>query len=282
MSPESSMPTPPAPAGAPSALATAAPPVLRVHGVTVRFGGVAALTDVALDVGAGQVTGLIGPNGAGKTTLFNVISGLQRPDHGRVMLADADVTRMGPHRRSRLGLARTFQRLELFGTLSAADNVRVGLERGRRAGGLKAAVPGGPDTARALLDRVGVADAADEQVGSLPTGTARLVELARALSIDPRVLLLDEPCSGLDDHESEGLGALLTDLAGEGRAVLVVEHDMDLVLKVCDVVHVLDCGEVIASGTPLEIRADPVVQAAYLGQVDLPGAQPDGPPRSRP
>jgi len=256
--------------------------VLEARGVTVRFGGVAALTDVSLSVTAGQVTGLIGPNGAGKTTLFNVITGLQRPDRGEVRIDGSDVTRRGPHRRSRLGLARTFQRLELFGTLTAADNVRVGLEASAHHGHVIApvsetAIGAAGDPALAVLERVGVGAVADAQVGSLPTGTARLVELARALSTGPRIILLDEPCSGLDDNETETLGALLGDLAAEGRAVLVVEHDMDLVLKVCDVVHVLDFGEVIASGTPLEIRADPIVQAAYLGRMDVPAsADPDG------
>jgi len=235
-------------------------PALSVQGVSVQFGGVAALTDVTLQVEPGHVTGLIGPNGAGKTTLFNVISGLQRPDRGRVYLGGKDVTSFGPHRRARHGLARTFQRLELFGSLTVRENVQVGLEAPHAR-----PEPGGTDRqAAGLLQRVGVS-AADELVGSLPTGSARLVELARALSIDPRVLLLDEPCSGLDDTEAESLGALLTALAAEGRAVVLVEHDMDLVLQVCDVVHVLDFGELIASGTPNEVRASRIVQAAYLG-----------------
>ena len=248
-----------------------ADPVLEVRDVSVHFGGVSALSGVSLSVRAGEVTGLIGPNGAGKTTLFNVVSGLQRPDRGTVRIAGRDVTGLGPHRRARLGLARTFQRLELFSNLSSEDNVRVGLEarrRGRRRlpllGGAER-VPGGAATA--LLERVGAGEAAGRPVNSLPTGTARLVELARALAISPQVLLLDEPCSGLDDHESVGLGRLLRELADEGRAVLLVEHDMDLVLDVCDVVYVLDFGEIIASGTPAEIRLHPAVQAAYLGQL---------------
>ena len=266
------------PGGASGRAAGAGGPVLDVRDVSVRFGGVAALNGVSLPVHAGQVTGLIGPNGAGKTTLFNVISGLQRPDRGQVRIEGADITRLGPHRRARMGLARTFQRLELFGTLSAADNVRVGLEAGgRRAGspgaGAEPAGAAGGAVATALLERVGVAGVAGEPVNALPTGTARLVELARALSIGPRVLLLDEPCSGLDDRETAGLGRLLGELAAEGRAVLLVEHDMDLVLEICDVVHVLDFGEVIASGTPAEIRADAGVQAAYLGQA---GSAPGG------
>ncbi len=231
------------------------PAFLSVRGISVTFGGVAALTQVSLDVRAGEVTGLIGPNGAGKTTLFNVISGLQRPDKGEVQLGGRDVTKLGPHRRARLGLARTFQRLELFGSLSARENVQAGLDA-RRDKGL---------TAQGLLHRVGVQADADRQVSTLPTGEARLVELARALAIDPKLILLDEPCSGLDDHESEMLAELLRELAGEGRAVLIVEHDMPLVLSVCDPIVVLDFGEVIAKGTPHQIRDDHAVQAAYLG-----------------
>ena len=242
------------------------PAALEVRGVSVRFGGVIALLGVSLSARAGEVTGLIGPNGAGKTTLFNVISGLQRPDRGNIMMGANDITRKGPHRRARMGLGRTFQRLELFGTLSVADNVRVALES--FGGSNKAA-------AVAILDRVGLGPSASESVSSLSTGSARLVELARALSIDPSVLLLDEPCSGLDEHETEVLGELLTSVAAEGRAVVLVEHDTDLVLRVCTTVHVLDFGEVIASGSPEAIRHDPVVQRAYLGQVTPPG-QPGG------
>ncbi len=242
---------------------------LEVRGVSVRFGGVSALVDVSLSAGAGQVTGLIGPNGAGKTTLFNVISGLQRPNAGSVFLDGSDVTGLRPHRRARQGLARTFQRLELFGTLTAEDNVRVGLEAGRGD------PPAGEGGAVGLLQRVGVEAAPGTQVGNLPTGSARLVELARALAIGPKVLLLDEPCSGLDDAESAALGRLLRTLAEEGRAVLLVEHDTDLVLRVCDVVYVLDFGEIIASGPPDTVRRDPAVQAAYLGQAAPESGQED-------
>jgi branched-chain amino acid transport system ATP-binding protein len=250
--------------------------------VSVRFGGVAALTGVSLKVSAGAVTGLIGPNGAGKTTLFNVITGLQRPDRGQVLIDGRDVTALGPHRRARLGLARTFQRLELFGTLSVLDNVRVGLESGARRGRGSSGSPLGEigtrrttGVAMSILDRVGLTELATASVGSLPTGSARLVELARALAIDPSVLLLDEPCSGLDDNETAELGLLLADLAEEGRAVLLVEHDMDLVLRICSTVNVLDFGEVIASDRPEMIRADPVVQGAYLGKAEMPSDVPE-------
>ena len=232
------------------------PCALEVRHVSVHFGGVAALADVSLRAEAGAITGLIGPNGAGKTTLFNVITGLQRPNQGSVHMAGQNVTHRRTYRRARLGLARTFQRLELFSSLSATDNVRVGLESS-----------GAPSSSSAvgLLERVGLAAEASSPVSSLPTGSARLVELARALSTDPKVLLLDEPCSGLDERETETLGHLLTSLAAEGRAVVLVEHDTELVLRICNTVHVLDFGQIIASGPPDRIRADPVVQEAYLG-----------------
>lgn len=230
---------------------------LEVRAVGVRFGGVTALSDVSLTAFSGEVTGLIGPNGAGKTTLFNVITGLQRPDHGDIFMNRQDIARKGPNRRARLGLARTFQRLELFGSLTAADNVRVAMES--FGGSTRAA-------ATAVLERVGVGEYAGQNVSSLATGSARLVELARALSIDPKVLLLDEPCSGLDEHETLALGELLRSVAAEGRAVILVEHDTELVFRVCSTVYVLDFGEVIASGTPEAIRQNPLVQQAYLGQ----------------
>ena len=254
-------------------------PILEVTGVAVRFGGVAALSDVSLTVGPGSVTGLIGPNGAGKTTLFNVISGLQPADHGEVLYRGKSLARLAPYRRARMGIARTFQRLELFGSLSAAENVQVGVEasspwwprrravrRGRPTPLADGSAPQGPAAvSEELLDRVGLGGAGGNQSSAMPTGLARMVELARALSIDPALLLLDEPCSGLDDAESEALGRLLRQLAASGMAILLVEHDMELVMRVCDWVHVLDFGEVIASGTPEQIRNDPAVQAAYLG-----------------
>lgn len=240
--------------------------------VSVRFGGVAALGGATLGARPGQVTGLIGPNGAGKTTLFNVISGLQRPDRGSVHFFAQDVTAMKPHRRARLGLARTFQRLELFGSLSAGQNVQVGLESSARfwqPARWKGIVPklrrASTAPADELLSGVGLSGMYASQAGDMSTGSARMVELARALAIGPKLLLLDEPGSGLDETESTALGDLLVRLAADGMAVLLVEHDMELVMRVCDYIYVLDFGEVIASGTPDEVRANPAVQAAYLG-----------------
>ena len=236
--------------------------LLEVRGVDVRFGGHVALRGVDLDVAAGRVTGLVGPNGAGKTTLFDVITGLRAPAAGTVVLDGRDVTALAPHRRARLGLARTFQRLEVFGSLTVRDNVLAAVEfRGRRAGGDGSAAA----EADAVVERVGLSAVAGDRADSLPTGWARLLELGRALATRPRVLLLDEPASGLDDAERQGLGSLLTELAGAGTAVLLVEHDVGLVLRVSSWIVVLDAGAALAAGTAAEIRADPAVLAAYLG-----------------
>ena len=237
--------------------------MLQVEDVTVNFGGLRAIDSLNLDVAGSLVTGLIGPNGAGKTTTFNVITGLHRPDRGRVMLDGRDVTALTPSARARLGLGRTFQRLELFGSLSVRDNVLVALES-RGVHGRKAR-----QLADQLLERIGLMAVADAQADVLPTGMARLLELARALACEPKVLLLDEPSSGLGTAEGERLGTLLSELASLGMAILLVEHDMDLVMRICSRIHVLDFGQLIASGTPEQITSDPQVQAAYLGTAPL-------------
>ena len=236
--------------------------MLRVENVSVRFGGLMALQDVSLHAEAGQVTGLIGPNGAGKTTMFNVITGLQAPTDGRVHIGDEDVTNRKPHHRARLRMARTFQRLEVFGSLTARENIMVAAEI--RNGWSDAKEDARAVTAE-IIDRVGLRSVADHPVDSMPTGMARLVELGRALAIRPQLLLLDEPGSGLDHHESDGLGDLLLELAAEGMAVLLVEHDVELVMRVSTDIFVLDFGRLIAHGPPAEIQANEDVQAAYLG-----------------
>jgi branched-chain amino acid transport system ATP-binding protein len=237
-------------------------PLLEVHDISVRFGGNLALDGVTIDAEAGRITGLIGPNGAGKTTLFNVVTGLQPPTAGRVVLDGDDLTRLSPTRRARRGLARTFQRLELFSLLSVRENIRVAADIHRsysRSTEDPAAVTD------AIIERVGLGAVADARVDALPTGQCRLVELGRSLAVRPKVLLLDEPASGQDDHETVAFAALLRDLAAEGIAVVLVEHDVELVMDVCTTVHVLDFGRVIASGTPAQVQTDDAVLAAYLG-----------------
>jgi branched-chain amino acid transport system ATP-binding protein len=244
--------------------------LLDVSAITVRFGGVTAVDDASLAVDSGSVTGLIGPNGAGKTTLFNVITGLQPPTRGRVRFRGHDVTGTSPNHRAKAGMGRTFQRLEAFGSLTVRENVLVASEihagpRGWLRRGNDRKVDG-------LIERVGLGEYAAQRADSVPTGVARLLEMARALAIEPRLLLLDEPSSGLDEAETKAFGRLLTELAADGRAVLMVEHDMDLVMTVCDVIHVLEFGKVIATGTAEEIKGDRSVQAAYLGFSDDSGA----------
>jgi len=236
--------------------------LLEIREVGVRFGGLQALDEVTFGVEAGRVTGLIGPNGAGKTTLFNVITGLQIPNAGTVTIDGDDITLAKPHVRARKGIGRTFQRLETFGTLTARENVLVGAEMRRGWSRERFDVHALADE---LIDRVGLRAVADEKVDKLPTGTARLVEVARALASKPRVLLLDEPSAGLNERETAALGDLLRDLTSDGLAVLLVEHDMSFVMGCCDHIHVLDFGRLIAEGTPAEIQANPDVRAAYLG-----------------
>ena len=237
--------------------------LLDVQDVEVRFGGVHALQGVDLDVAPGRVTGLIGPNGAGKTTLFNVICGLQQPTRGRVVFDERDITRLRAFRRARLGIGRTFQRLEVFGSLTVRDNLRVAAEVRE---GWGSSDGGSPDEIAAeVLRRVRLEHVADARTDALPTGLLRIVELGRALAARPRLLLLDEPSSGLAEAESELLADIMNEQAREGLGILLVEHDVDLVMRVCSTIHVLDFGRIIARGTPEEIRNDERVKAAYLG-----------------
>jgi branched-chain amino acid transport system ATP-binding protein len=222
-----------------------------------------ALEDVEIDADLGYVTGLIGPNGAGKTTLFNVITGLQEPTHGRITIDGKDVTGARAHKRARMGVGRTFQRLEIFGSLTGRENVLVAAEIKRRWSRDRS---NARQVTEQIIELVGIGDFADEICDNLPTGRARLVELARALATRPRLLLLDEPGSGLDTTETEAFGDLLMRLAEEGLAILLVEHDVELVMRVCQRIHVLDFGRLIATGTAQEIQGDARVQAAYLGE----------------
>lgn len=240
--------------------------LLDVEQVSVSFGGVQALSDVDLAVPEATITGLMGPNGAGKTTLFNVVCGLQAADRGRVLFDGTDISDEKAHRRSRLGIARTFQRLEVFGSMSARDNVLVAAEI-RKSWDRHAPDP--QLVADETVERVGIGHIVDERVDSLPTGLARLTELARALAVQPRVLLLDEPSSGLDEDETDQFAELLKRLSADGLGILLVEHDVELVMRVCEQIHVLDFGRILAVGSPAEIQGNAQVQAAYLGSVSV-------------
>ena len=253
---------------------------LRLHGsgLTKRFGGLTAVDDVTITAEPGQVTALIGPNGAGKTTLFQCLTGGERPDTGTVSLGDRDVTSLHPDARARLGMGRTFQRLAVFPSMTVADNLRVGAEnRPRlsgmlRVGALLAGMLGFPvgddkaDDQRVdeVLSLLGLTELHDAPAGTLSTGTLRLVELGRALCNDPRVLLLDEPASGLDSAETEALQRILRGIAADGIGILLVEHDVDLVFDVADVVYAMAEGRLLTSGSPDEVRRHPAVLTAYL------------------
>ena len=245
---------------------------LSLVDVTVRFGGHTAVNGLTLDAPCGVITGLIGPNGAGKTTTFNVCSGLLRPSAGRVRLFGEDVSRLGPAARARRGLGRTFQRMELYDSMTVAENVMTGREAALAGANPLRHLSGSyrerTDTERCVgeaLARCGLVDVADEPVAMLSTGQRRLVELARALATGARLLLLDEPSSGLDPSESAGFGQILRNVVAAGSGILLIEHDMSLVMGVCDYIHVLDFGLAIFEGTPAEVHDSATVRAAYLG-----------------
>jgi ABC-type branched-subunit amino acid transport system ATPase component len=252
---------------------------LQLSDITVRFGGIAALSGVTFDADAGHVVGIIGPNGAGKTTLFDVISGVRTPDEGRVGISGKDVTSTSATRRARLGLRRTFQRVQPFGWLTVEDNVLAALEWRSGGGGFVADLVAFP-TRRArertrrerveeVLERCGLVPVRRELAGSLPIGIARMVELARAIVDPPNVLLLDEPASGLDETEIARLGEQIQAVRAEsGCVVLLVEHNAGFVMEQSDRVVVLNLGEVLADGSPEEIQRDQAVRDAYLGERD--------------
>jgi branched-chain amino acid transport system ATP-binding protein len=249
--------------------------LLVAEGITKRFSGITALDDVSLDVDEGEAVGLIGPNGAGKTTFFNCLLGLLRPDAGRVMFRDADITRVPVYRRARLGFARTFQRVELFAGMSVRDHLLVA-ERARLGTGrfwkdvLNFSKPSPEENARTdrTLALLGLDDVADSPVEALSLGRARLVEVGRALMTEPKLLLLDEPSSGLDAGETEALADTLRDVQAErGTAVLLVEHDVEFVRTFSSRLFVLDFGNLIASGPTAEVLADDAVRRAYLGEL---------------
>ncbi|MGC4994811.1 ABC transporter ATP-binding protein [Nocardia salmonicida] len=242
-------------------------PLLRTHGLSVRYGGVAANTDIDIAVGSGEIVGLIGPNGAGKTTFVDAVTGFT-PYTGNVTLEGTTLDRLGTHRRRRAGLARTWQAGELFGDLTVAQNLAVAIQpTGLRM--LFADIVGGSappsETIDAALELVGVPGVADQRPGELTLGQQKLVGVARALVGGSKVVLLDEPAAGLDTHESQDFGRHLRRIATAGVGVLLIDHDMSLVLDTCSRLYVLDFGVVIADSEPGRIREDPRVIAAYLG-----------------
>jgi branched-chain amino acid transport system ATP-binding protein len=249
--------------------------LLEASGICKRFGGITALTDISLTVEADEMVGLVGPNGAGKTTLFNCLLGVLRPDAGRVTFAGVVIDRLPIYRRARLGIGRTFQRMELFAEMTVRQHL-LAAERSRRGTGgllrdlINKGAPTRDEQARvaALLELLDIGDIADMPVEALSLGHGRLAELGRALATEPKLLMLDEPSSGLDRQETAALAGILSRVSAErSTAVLMVEHDLEMVQQMASRLYVLDFGELIASGPTAEVLADAEVRRAYLGQV---------------
>lgn len=251
--------------------------LLEVHDLVVRFGGVTALNKVNLHVSEGEIAALIGPNGAGKTTVFNIVTGYYQPTEGQVMLDGESIVGLKQHKIARKGLARTFQNIRLFGDMTAKENIATAADS-LNSTGLLDALFGTPRSRRAerfsmakadeLLNLVGLSHRGGQLARNLPYGDQRRLEIARALALNPKVLLLDEPAAGFNPQEKEELGQLIKKIRDTGFAVLLIEHDMSLVMKISDRVSVLDFGQKIAEGTPSQIQKDQSVIDAYLGVAD--------------
>ncbi|MBJ6723942.1 ABC transporter ATP-binding protein [Geomesophilobacter sediminis] len=249
--------------------------MLRLEGIGKRFGGLTALSGITFSVIEGSITGIIGPNGAGKTTLFNVATGIYPPSEGAVLLGEKNISALPPERRARIGLVRTFQNIELFGKMTVLENVMVGLHTQSKCGFLACSLrmPWQMSEERRIrekalewLDFVGIPDLADVEAGALPFGKGRLLEIARAMALEPKILLMDEPAAGLNSRETAELAELIKKIRDLGVTVALVEHDMDLVMDICDQIVVLNLGTMLAQGTPREIQENPEVIAAYLGE----------------
>ena len=249
--------------------------MLRLNGITKIFGGLIALEDVSLSVAGGSITGIIGPNGAGKTTLFNIITGLYTQTSGEVYLGEKNISLFAPEVLAGLGLVRTFQNVELFGQMTVLENVMVGLHTKSKSGIFSCAfkLPGQIKEERYIrekslqwLDFTGMADLAGIKAGNLPFGKGRLLEITRALAVEPRIILMDEPAAGLNSHETSELANLIRRIRESGVTVVLVEHDMELVMDICDSIIVLNLGKKLVEGTPREVQENPAVISAYLGE----------------
>lgn len=255
--------------------------MLELQQVTRAFGGLLALHDVSMRAERGRVVGLIGPNGAGKTTLINSISGLDHPTSGRITFDGADITHAPPHRVTMRGIARTYQNIRLFGEMTALENLLIGQHRRGRATVFESLIFAPSfraeerrlrDHARVLLDRFGLAHHGDRRAGTLPYGDQRRLEIARALATAPKLILLDEPAAGMNPVETHLLGEQILRLRDDGLTLVVIEHDMALIQQVCDEIYVLNFGQIIAHGTHDQIKHDPQVIKAYLGEEEHDGA----------